>query len=67
MRSVNSSPTFAPIAGTKCAAYNAVTEYLDHIAPVRGARIVHPRAAHNHRSRSAGSLKAQAFAMLQTL
>jgi phage/plasmid-like protein (TIGR03299 family) len=33
-----SSPTVAPIAGTRWGAYNAVTEYLDHFAPVRGAR-----------------------------
>ena len=33
-----SSPTIAPIAGTRWAAYNAVTEYLDHVVPVRGAR-----------------------------
>ena len=33
-----SSPTVAPIAGTRWAAYNAVTEYLDHVVPVRGAR-----------------------------
>src|SRR5258708_1390104 len=32
-----SSPTIAPIAGTRWAAYNAVTEYLDHPQPVRGA------------------------------
>jgi phage/plasmid-like protein (TIGR03299 family) len=35
----NNSPTIAgtPIAGTKWAAYNAVSEYQDHIAGVRGA------------------------------
>lgn len=33
-----SSLTIAPIAGTRWAAYNAVTEYLDHVVPVRGAR-----------------------------
>ena len=33
-----SSPTITPIAGTRWAAYNAVTEYLDHVVPVRGAR-----------------------------
>ena len=35
-----SSPTVAPIAGTRWAAYNAVTEYLDHVVPIRGARTV---------------------------
>ena len=30
-----SSPTIAPIAGTRWAAYNAVTEYVDHYAKVR--------------------------------
>jgi phage/plasmid-like protein (TIGR03299 family) len=35
----NNSPTIAgtPIAGTKFAAYNAVSEYVDHFAGVRGA------------------------------
>jgi hypothetical protein len=32
-----SSPTIAPIAGTRWAAYNAVTEYVDYLAPVRAA------------------------------
>jgi phage/plasmid-like protein (TIGR03299 family) len=67
-----SSPTIAPIAGTRWAAYNAVTEYLDHVAPVRGART--PSAASEARALrniseagSATSLKAQAFRMLQTI
>lgn len=67
-----SSPTVAPIAGTRWAAYNAVTEYLDHHVPVRGART----AADANTTRAlrtitaaagSGSLKAQAFRMLQTL
>jgi hypothetical protein len=33
-----SSPTVQPIAGTRWAAYNAVTEFVDHVAPVRGTR-----------------------------
>ncbi|KAA1242784.1 DUF945 domain-containing protein [Mycobacterium simiae] len=66
-----SSPTIAPIAGTRWAAYNAVTEYLDHHVPVRGARTSSAasatRALRNIASAaSPGSLKARAFRMLQT-
>lgn len=67
-----SSPTIAPIAGTRWAAYNAVTEYLDHVVPVRGARTA--AAANTARAlrtvtaaAGSGSLKAQAFRLLQTL
>jgi hypothetical protein len=68
----NSSPTIAPIAGTRWAAYNAVTEYLDHIVPVRGARTASDasaaRALRNiTTAATSGSLKAQAFRLLQTL
>jgi phage/plasmid-like protein (TIGR03299 family) len=67
-----SSPTIAPIGGTRWAAYNAVTEYVDHVAPVRGARDLNDAsAARALRSittaASAGSMKAKAFSMLQTL
>jgi phage/plasmid-like protein (TIGR03299 family) len=67
-----SSPTIAPIAGTRWAAYNAVTEFLDHIVPVRGARTAgaasEARALRNiSAAGSTQSLKAQAFRMLQTL
>lgn len=67
-----SSPTIAPIAGTRWAAYNAVTEYLDHIVPIRGARTSsaasEARALRNiSTAGSPNSLKAQAFRMLQTL
>jgi Domain of unknown function (DUF932) len=63
-------PTIAPIAGTRWAAYNAVTEYLDHVVPVRGARTAGDasaaRALRNITSAaSSQSLKAQAFRMLQ--
>ena len=66
------SPTIAPIAGTRWAAYNAVTEYLDHVVPVRGARTASDasaaRALRNITTAgSSGSLKARAFRMLQTL
>jgi len=64
-----SSPTIAP--GTRWAAYNAVTEYLDHFQPVRGART--SRAAADTRALRAvtpGSgvetLKLDAFRLLQT-
>ncbi|MBN3459772.1 DUF945 domain-containing protein [Mycobacterium sp. DSM 3803] len=67
-----SSPTVAPIGGTRWAAYNAVTEYLDHVQPVRGART--NRAASDTRAlravtpgSSAQALKVAAFRMLQTL
>lgn len=67
-----SSPTITPIAGTRWAAYNAVTEYLDHHVPVRGARTSsaanESRALRNIAAAgSAQSLKAQAFRLLQTL
>lgn len=65
-----SSPTVQPIGGTKWGAYNAVTEYLDHFVPVRGARTssaaAEVRALRNISSAaSPQSLKAQAFRMLQ--
>lgn len=65
-----SSPTITPIAGTRWAAYNAVTEYFDHIVPVRGARTAtQASAARALRgiSGNTGSLKARAFQLLQTL
>jgi phage/plasmid-like protein (TIGR03299 family) len=67
-----SSPTIAPIAGTRWAAYNAVTEYLDHVEPVRGAKTsaaaAQARAMRNiSTAASTTSLKAQAFRMLQTI
>jgi phage/plasmid-like protein (TIGR03299 family) len=67
-----SSPTVAPIAGTRWAAYNAVTEFLDHIVPVRGARTsTDASTARALRTvtgaAGTGSLKAQAFRLLQTL
>lgn len=66
-----SSPTIAPIAGTRWAAYNAVTEYLDHFAPVRGARTTHAAADMRAlRTVTPGSsvetLKVDAFRLLQT-
>ena len=52
-----SSPTIAPIAGTRWAAYNAVTEYFDHVAPVRGARTTSEASATRAlRSVSAGNM-----------
>ena len=64
-----SSPTIAPIAGTRWAAYNAVTEYVDHYAKVRTSG--DERNARALRAVTIGStaqaLKAQAFRMLQTL
>lgn len=67
-----SSPTISAIAGTRWAAYNAVTEYLDHHQPVRGART--SRAAAEVRAlrtvtpgSSVETLKVEAFRLLQTI
>jgi phage/plasmid-like protein (TIGR03299 family) len=64
-----SSPTIAPIAGTRWAAYNAVTEYVDHYAKVRTTG--DQGAARALRAVTIGStaqaLKTRAFRMLQTL
>lgn len=65
------SPTIAPIAGTRWAAYNAVTEYLDHVQPVRGARTATAAAdTRALRAVTTGSgvetLKLDAFRVLQT-
>jgi phage/plasmid-like protein (TIGR03299 family) len=67
-----SSPTVAPIAGTRWAAYNAVTEFCDHVVPVRGARTASDASATRAlrsitAAGSAQSLQAKAFRMLQTL
>ena len=66
-----SSPTIEPIAGTRWAAYNAVTEYVDHLAPVRGSRSsVDAAQTRALRTVTAGSsaqtMKIEAFRMLQT-
>lgn len=64
-----SSPTVAPIAGTRWAAYNAVTEYVDHYSKVRAAG--DPRSVRALRAVTGGStaqtLKTNAFRLLQTL
>ncbi|CQD25087.1 phage/plasmid-related protein [Mycolicibacterium conceptionense] len=64
-----SSPTVAPVAGTRWGAYNAVTEYVDHHAKVRGRG--NPEAVRALRAVTTGSsaqtLKTTAFTMLQTL
>jgi phage/plasmid-like protein (TIGR03299 family) len=67
-----SSPTITPIAGTRWAAYNAVTEFCDHVVPVRGARTASDASATRAlRSITAAGgahcLQAKAFRMLQTL
>ena len=66
------SPTISPIAGTRWAAYNAVTEFCDHVVPVRGARTSREASATRAlrsitAAGSAQSLQAKAFRMLQTL
>ncbi|MCV7034821.1 MULTISPECIES: DUF932 domain-containing protein [Mycobacterium] len=64
-----SSPTIAPIAGTRWAAYNAVTEYVDHYSSVRSGRDEHTARALRAVTigSSAQMLKTRAFRMLQTL
>lgn len=63
------SPTTTAISGTRWAAYNAVTEYVDHIQKVGGART--NRAAQDTRalrtltSKTTQGLKINAFAALQ--
>ena len=64
-----SSPTVEPIAGTRWAAYNAVTEYVDHYSKVRTTG--DQRSVRALRAVSVGStaqvLKTNAFHLLQTL
>lgn len=64
-----SSPTVAPVTGTRWGAYNAVTEYVDHHAKVRGRG--NPEAIRALRAVTIGSgaqtVKSNAFTMLQTL
>jgi phage/plasmid-like protein (TIGR03299 family) len=60
------SPTIQPIAGTRFALYNAVTEYVDHFAPVRRGDEATVRALRTIRdAESTTSLKALAFKQLQ--
>ena len=63
-----SSPTIAPNAGTRWAAYNAVSEYVDHYSKIRGGD---GQSAHALRAVTIGStaqaMKANAFRILQTL
>lgn len=69
------SPTIRPIAGTRFAMYNAVTEYMDFYAGVRGAgedatdrKKQALRAARTIRSLDdSKSLKVEAFKMLTTV
>lgn len=69
----NNSPTIkgTPIAGTKWAAYNAVSEYQDHVAGVRGAgddqeaqNILRATRTLSQVSSGAPSLKNQAWSLL---
>jgi hypothetical protein len=68
-----SSPTVAPILGhTHWAAYNAVSEWADHAAPVRGAKgragVADARALRTLTANSsAETLKRNALTLLQTL
>jgi phage/plasmid-like protein (TIGR03299 family) len=69
----NNSPTIAgtPIAGTRWAAYNAVSEYQDHVAGVRGAgddqeaqAILRATRTLGQVASGASSMKKDAFALL---
>lgn len=61
------SPTVTPFAGTKLGAYNAVTEYADHVMDVRGksAPAADLRALRTVTSSTVRDLKLDAFRMLQ--
>ncbi|MCM6776269.1 DUF945 domain-containing protein [Nocardia sp. CDC159] len=63
------SPTVRPFAGTKLGAYNAVTEYADHVMDVRGkkASAADLRAMRTLTSATVRDLKLNAFRMLQTV
>jgi len=60
------SPTVAPFRGTAYGAYNAVTEYLDHFAPVlrKGADAETVRALRTIGSVDVADRKARAFELL---
>ncbi len=66
-----SSPTVAPISGTRWGLYNAVTEYVDHVQQIPGVR--NSQAAQDKRalrtltSSTAQGLKIDAFKLLQTV
>jgi phage/plasmid-like protein (TIGR03299 family) len=62
------SPTAAAIRGTKWAAYQAITEYTDHVAPVSDKR--NPRAARAERVVTSGAVtavKTRAFDLIAAL
>lgn len=66
IRLFQTSETIAPIAGTRWAAYNAVTEWADHKQAVRGLRSTHAdkRALRTLTNATTHKIKARAFAML---
>jgi len=57
------SDTLDGIRGTRWGAYQAVTEYIDHVAPVRGRDAVFARATRSFDGAS-GRMKQAAFALL---
>lgn len=67
----SNSPTIAPIAGTRYAAYNAVTEYVDWFQGVRGAEAKGASAQQARALRSvrelelSSTLKTEAFNLLR--
>ncbi|KAA9133772.1 DUF932 domain-containing protein [Microbacterium caowuchunii] len=58
------SDTLDGIRGTRWGAYQAVTEYVDHVAPVRGRDVVLARATRSFDG-AAQRMKASAFALLR--
>jgi phage/plasmid-like protein (TIGR03299 family) len=60
------SPTLEGIRGTKWAAYNAVTEYVDHYHPMKGAKGRDPEVARALQvvSGKSDGVKKRAFALL---
>lgn len=66
------SPTIKPIAGTRFAMYNAVTEFVDHVQGVRGADGGSRKAKQDARAlrsiralESSQNLKTEAFSLLK--
>lgn len=66
------SPTIQPIAGTRYAMYNAVTEYVDHFMGTRGADGTSTKAKADARAlrairelESSSTMKTEAFSLLK--
>ncbi len=65
MELMRQSPSIAPVAGTAYAAYNAVTEYVDHFMPVQGGgNAAQKRQLRTVLSPEAATLKSRAATVL---